>query len=177
MSICRKKELQIPRELADPILNQDNMVSLLVFLNKDYNRKFYDKSGKGRNPQVYEKFIHEYCDRKLNTNPRWSYLAYKYDGTNSKLLNCYLIQAIKDIPWKYILTTFAINIMTNFIFQKVQNKFIAFAIISCYFLIVHLITIAALCLCNCCTNFKKLFRNFAILLVMLNLLINISHVA
>lgn len=126
---------------------------------------------------IFEKFLVEYCDEKLNTNPRWSYYAYKLQGNNPKVLSRYLLQAVKDIPWKCILAALTINATANFVFQGLQNGFIVCAITSGYFLLTHLITLAALGFCNRCTNVKTLFRNITIVLVMINLDINIGAIA
>lgn len=46
MNIFNKKLVEIPLELADPILNQPCMVSEWVFLSKAWNQKFNAVTGK-----------------------------------------------------------------------------------------------------------------------------------
>lgn len=160
-----------------------------LFVSKGY-RDLFVASTSGN----FEQFLVNYCDSKVISNPRWAYYAYKCSGTDSKYLRKYKIEAISDFPFEHTLAVIAVllgenvtrNELSNIAF-RVTDK-ISFAlptdkmfmlpsiITVIYFLCAHVLTLLALFMFNCCTNVKGLFRNMAIAMILLTLMIKITSV-
>lgn len=164
-------------DLAGIILKQPGMECCTMTLNREWNKYFNSKIPSFRpDPVNFEKYLINYCDDKLNTNPRWAFYAYRLKGNPAdnnykKVLNYYYIQTLKNIPYKDIFRTLIINSISNYLCQSFSIAPII--ITTFYFLIPHFITIYLLYKCNLCTNIGNSFVYFSYCLIALNLAINL----
>lgn len=164
---------ELVNDLSVQILTQPGMELCMMTLNKAWNKRYNDfMEPLKKSPVSFEHYLVEYCDKKLTTNPRWAYHAYRLRGNDPVLLRRYKLEAAKDIPWRDIIITWTLTTAANLFFKRLQTGLVSSAITVFYFCIMHVVTLGVFYYGKGCTNVKNLFRNMAIALVVINFMIN-----